>query len=142
MGPLIPLFWASGDVCPGFQSQVGSLVCFLTSRATPADCRGQHTSRAFSIHLLADVSTSIGGGARLPRFETELIATREKSPQQASIVLDINSSDPSHYILRVHCTRTTSFVLAATYLFFPTTEMMPFTGTSKDLKNLHDCFLS
>ena len=23
MGPLIPLFWTSGDVCPGFQCQGG-----------------------------------------------------------------------------------------------------------------------
>ena len=23
MGPLTPLFWTSGDVCPGFQSQSG-----------------------------------------------------------------------------------------------------------------------
>ena len=45
VGPLIPLFWTSGDVCPGFQSQGGSLACFLTcvilrftSDATPADC--------------------------------------------------------------------------------------------------------
>ena len=46
MGPLIPLFWTSGDVCPGFQSQGGSFfACFLvcvilrfTSGATPADC--------------------------------------------------------------------------------------------------------
>ena len=49
MGPLIPLFWTSGDVCPGFQSQGGfSCLCaslpahnrFLrfTSGATPADC--------------------------------------------------------------------------------------------------------
>ena len=30
VGPLIPPFWTSGDVCPGFQSQGGSLVCFLT----------------------------------------------------------------------------------------------------------------
>ena len=45
MGPLIPLFWTSGDVCPRFQSQGGSIsVCFLTwvilrftSSATPAD---------------------------------------------------------------------------------------------------------
>ena len=46
MGPLIPLFWTSGDICPGFQSQ-GELLfaCFLsfvilrfTSDATPADC--------------------------------------------------------------------------------------------------------
>ena len=46
VGPLIPSFLTSGDVCPGFQSQGGSLfVCFLTcviiistSDATPADC--------------------------------------------------------------------------------------------------------
>ena len=24
VGPLIPLFWSSGDVCPGFQSKGGS----------------------------------------------------------------------------------------------------------------------
>ena len=42
--PLKPLFWISGDVCPGFKSQAGSLACFLacmipkyTSGATPAD---------------------------------------------------------------------------------------------------------
>ena len=29
MGPLIPLFWTSGDVFPGFQSQSGSLACVL-----------------------------------------------------------------------------------------------------------------
>ena len=47
MGPLIPLFWTSGDVCVGSQSQGGSpvCVCFLTcvilrftSGVTPADC--------------------------------------------------------------------------------------------------------
>ena len=49
MGPLIPLFWTSGDVCPVFQSQGGfpHLHAFLpvynrflrfTSGATPADC--------------------------------------------------------------------------------------------------------
>ena len=39
--PLIPLFWTSGDICPGFQS----IVCFFTyvilrftSGVTPADC--------------------------------------------------------------------------------------------------------
>ena len=47
MGPLIPLFWLSGDICPWFQSQGGSLfACFVagvilrfTSGATPADCK-------------------------------------------------------------------------------------------------------
>ena len=29
MGPLIPLFSTSGDVCPGFQSQGGPLAYFL-----------------------------------------------------------------------------------------------------------------
>ena len=46
MGPLIPLFWTSGDVCPWIQSQGGSLfACFITcvilrftSGVTPADC--------------------------------------------------------------------------------------------------------
>ena len=45
MGPLISLFLTSGDVCPGMQSQGGSLACFLTwvilrftSGVTPANC--------------------------------------------------------------------------------------------------------
>ena len=45
VGPLIPLFWTSCDICPGFQSQGGNLACFLTcmilrftSGVTPADC--------------------------------------------------------------------------------------------------------
>ena len=46
MGPLIPPFGISGDVCPGFQSQGGSLfahflawvITRFTSGATPADC--------------------------------------------------------------------------------------------------------
>ena len=29
MGPLIPLFWTSGDICPGFQSQ-GEVACTLS----------------------------------------------------------------------------------------------------------------
>ena len=29
MGPLIPLFWTSGYVCPGFQRQGISLICVL-----------------------------------------------------------------------------------------------------------------
>ena len=44
MGSLIPLFWTSGDVCPGFQSQGGSLARFVAcvilrfnSGVTPAD---------------------------------------------------------------------------------------------------------
>ena len=30
VGPLILLFWTSGDVCPGFRSQGGSLACMLS----------------------------------------------------------------------------------------------------------------
>ena len=48
VGPLIPLFWTSGDICPGFQRQSGSPylhasspVCNnilrFTSGATPAN---------------------------------------------------------------------------------------------------------
>ena len=47
MGPLIPLFWTSGDIYPGFQKQRGFLAYVLhrlhatessdTSGATPAD---------------------------------------------------------------------------------------------------------
>ena len=47
MGPLIPLFWTSGNVCPGFQHQGGSLACFLawvilrfTSGVIPVNCKG------------------------------------------------------------------------------------------------------
>ena len=30
MEPLIPQFWTSGDVCPGFQNQGGSVTCVLS----------------------------------------------------------------------------------------------------------------
>ena len=69
MGPLIPLFLTSGDDCPGFQTQSGSLAYFLTcvilgftSDVTPADCIEVSTA-VFSIHILADVSTSSGEGS-------------------------------------------------------------------------------
>ena len=64
MGPLIPLFRTSGDVCPGFQSQ-GGLACMLSClRAIPQihlwcdTCRpldGEHGSRATLTHILAAV---------------------------------------------------------------------------------------
>ena len=64
VGPLIPLFWTSGDVCPGFQSQ-GGLACMLSClRAIPQihlwcnTCQpldGQHGSRATLTHVLAAV---------------------------------------------------------------------------------------
>ena len=48
VGPLIPLFWTSGDICPGFQRLGGYLTCMLlhlcttysfrfTSGVAPAD---------------------------------------------------------------------------------------------------------
>ena len=63
VGPLIPLFWTSCDVCPGFQSQGGSVAWMLSHLCDPQihlwcnACllyRGEHDSRAFSIHVLAD----------------------------------------------------------------------------------------
>ena len=68
VGPLIPLIWTSGDVCPGFQSQGESLACFLTcvilqitSGMTPADC--------IEVRMAAEpfqsMSTSIDGGSGL-----------------------------------------------------------------------------
>ena len=60
VGPLIPLFWTSGDVCPGFQSQGGFLACTLSCLcASPQihlwcdTCwlyRGQHGSQSHSLH--------------------------------------------------------------------------------------------
>ena len=60
MGPLIPLVWTSGDFCPGFQSQGGSLdmhasspvhnkLFRLISGATPADLRSTslHTVKSY-----------------------------------------------------------------------------------------------
>ena len=68
VGALIPLFWTSNDICPGFQSHSGSLVCFLacvilrfTSGAKSADCTevsmaakpfGTHTCRRVCKHCL------------------------------------------------------------------------------------------
>ena len=61
--PLISLFWISGDICPGFQSQYGFLACLprrqhtrksrFTSDATPADLLpGSMAARPFrSIYL-------------------------------------------------------------------------------------------
>ena len=62
VGPLIPLFWTSGDVCPGFQNQVGSHFCVSSHLCDPQihlwcnTCwlyRRQHGSQAFCVHELA-----------------------------------------------------------------------------------------
>ena len=49
VGPLIPLFWTSGNVCPGYKSQDGTLVCALTPT-----CNGflRFTSGATTADLL------------------------------------------------------------------------------------------
>ena len=84
MGSLKPLVWTSGDVCPGFQSQGGipCVICYLCDPQIHLWCdtcwlyRGQYGSQALSIHLLADVSTSIGGGSG--REPTTVSAARSK----------------------------------------------------------------
>ena len=57
------------DVYSGFQSQGGSLMCFLACvilRFTSgADWWGQHGSQAFLINILAGTSRRIGGGSGL-----------------------------------------------------------------------------
>ena len=59
------LFWTSGDVCLGFQSQGGSLFCMLSCLCdcqihlwcdTCWLCWGQHGCWVFLIHVLADMS--------------------------------------------------------------------------------------
>ena len=73
LGPLMPLFWTPGYVCPGFQSQGRSFACFFacvilrfTSSAAPTDCiEVSMAAEPFLIYILADVSTSIGGGLGL-----------------------------------------------------------------------------
>ena len=83
MGPLIPLFWTSGDVCPGFQSQGGSLAYFptcvilrFTAGVTPAHCvEVCMAAKPFVIHVLADMSTSIGGGLGLKPMTICVVST-------------------------------------------------------------------
>ena len=50
VGPLISLFWTSGDICPGFQSQGGSLAWKASSTACNAFLR--FTSGATPANLL------------------------------------------------------------------------------------------
>ena len=78
VGPLIPLFWTSGDICPGIQSQ-GGLTCTLSclgavpqihlwcDTCQPLD--GQHGSLLCSLY--ADLSRG-----RMPGFEQVISQTR------------------------------------------------------------------
>ena len=65
VGPLIPLFWTSGDICPGFQSQ-GGLACMLSClRAIPL------------IHLWCDTCWPLDGlHGSLPTLTHVLAAFR------------------------------------------------------------------
>ena len=62
-------------------------VCFLacailrfTFPLTPADCRGQHSSRTFLIHILTDVSASIGGGSGQGSNPRPSVQRAQRSP--------------------------------------------------------------
>ena len=66
MGSLIHLLWTSGDVCPRFQSQGGSLACFLTcvilrfnSGMTPADCIADFIESSLNINDAARLTVTI-----------------------------------------------------------------------------------
>ena len=66
VGPLIPLFWTSGDVCSGFQRQSGFLACYgflrFISDATPASLLAAIiVAEPFLIHILSHISASTGG---------------------------------------------------------------------------------
>ena len=53
VGSLIPLFWTSGEICPGFQSQGGPINCIYIIWISPA-CNGflRFTSGATPADLL------------------------------------------------------------------------------------------
>ena len=104
---LILLFWTSSDICAGSQSHGGSL-CVLFHLCDPQiylwcdTCRlyrGQHGSQTFSIHVLADVTSSIGGGgdlgycfysARVPVPKNNWYRLWVKLPQGAQVLFFIN----------------------------------------------------
>ena len=76
-GPLIPLFWTSGHVCPGFQSQGGfSHLCALlpthngflrfTSGMTPADLlAASMVPQLFHPHTFTCVQALVGLESRI-----------------------------------------------------------------------------
>ena len=71
LGPLIAPFWISGDICPGFQSQGGSLTCVLpclhamdysySPLVQHLLTFGQHFRQNFLIHVIVHFCTSIAG---------------------------------------------------------------------------------
>ena len=83
VGPLIPLFWTSGYICPGFQSQAGSclhaflpaLLLRFTSGATPADL-------LMASRQPVVFPTCISRG-RMPRFDQSKDALPSRPPRRA-----------------------------------------------------------
>ena len=94
MGPLIPLFWTSGDVCPGFQSKGGFLACTLcclrtirfTSGSTPGDCI--EVSMAAS-HVPYMLVTTVGFN-----WETSRTASRHAIPSATATGVTLSNYPP------------------------------------------------
>ena len=78
MGPLIPLFWTSGYVCPGFTSLCASLpVCngFLrfNSSVTPADLLvSSMATELFHSHTCAQVLHELKCGIKHATFSQDV----------------------------------------------------------------------
>ena len=73
VGQLIPLFWTSGEVCAGFQSLGGSLVCVVAC-VPPADKRGQHGSWAFLSMYLKTCPQALVEGWNIRAVSTEEVS--------------------------------------------------------------------
>ena len=83
MGPLIPLFWTSGEVYPGFQSQGGSLTCVLPRLRTT-----DVSDSALAWHL----PTSWRPAWQLVAFLTCIVAEGLKNFVVVSIIVLYNTS--------------------------------------------------
>ena len=58
-GPLMPLFWTSGDVCPGFQSQNGQGILTWYTSCTDRHCVPDHLQHLQSLHNYINVNVII-----------------------------------------------------------------------------------
>ena len=56
MGPLIPLFWTSGEVCPGFQSLLASFLPVVIFSFTPSVTPVDFTHRSDSNQCSASIA--------------------------------------------------------------------------------------
>ena len=99
MGPLIPLFWTSGDVCPGFQSKGGSLVCFLTcvilrftSGVTPADCiEVSMAAKPFRSRYLQTCPSSIGGNSGIKPMTVHATCSKHSTVNHSATLVRLTS---------------------------------------------------